>query len=382
MVRPSRVAPSLWSRPKAPPSRRSKDWLQLAHCTPCNLHTGTSMVCSAGSAPRGWCSLPSPSSLTILIPARNRSGTDWRGTSAAALAITTSCAPCKRPRSHWPRERPPNHCSVGIRRKRGSVMNPSEFAYQRPESVEEAIALLQEHGDGAKLIAGGHSLLPIMKLRLAEPEMLVDIGRIAELRGVRRADGELAIGALTTHHQVATDAQVRSEVPLLADVAARVGDRQVRNRGTIGGALAHADAAADYPAPILALDASIVATGPGGERRIPAGEFFLDFLTTALQPDEILTEIRVSIPGDGHGWSYQKLANQASGYAIVGVGAVIVFDDQGTVADVRVGVTGAAAVAWRAEATETALRGQPVDESAVAAAADLVDGGIDFLDDL
>jgi len=221
-----------------------------------------------------------------------------------------------------------------------------------------------------------------MKLRLAEPETLVDIGRIAELRGVRRADGVIAIGALTTHHQIATDDQLRSMVPLLADAAARVGDRQVRNRGTIGGTLAHADAAADYPAAILALDASIVARGSQGERQIPGQEFFLDFLTTALQPDEILTEVRISVPPEGHGWSYQKLANQASGYAIVGVGAVVVLDAQGVVTDVRIGVTGAAAVAWRAEATETALRGQRLNNGAVAAAADLVDGGVEFLDDL
>ena len=261
-------------------------------------------------------------------------------------------------------------------------MNPSQFSYQRAGSVEEAIALLHEHGDGAKLIAGGHSLLPIMKLRLAEPELLVDIGRIAELRGVRRADGVLAIGALNTHHRIATDDQIRSVVPLLADTASRVGDRQVRNKGTIGGALAHADAAADYPAAILALDASIVARGSQGERRIPAREFFLDFLTTALQPDEILTEVRIPVPSDRHGWSYQKLANQASGYAIVGVGAVVLLDAQGACADIRVGVTGAAAVAWRAEATETALRGQRLEPDAVSAAADLVGGGIEFLDDL
>jgi aerobic carbon-monoxide dehydrogenase medium subunit len=260
-------------------------------------------------------------------------------------------------------------------------MNPSQFAYQRAGSVDEAIALLQEHGEGAKLIAGGHSLLPIMKLRLAEPETLVDIGRIAELRGVRRANGEIAIGALTTHHQIATDAEIRSAVPLLADTAATVGDRQVRNRGTIGGALAHADAAADYPAAILALDATIVAKGPRGERRISAREFFLDFLTTALQPDEVLIEVRASVPVEGHGWSYQKLANQASGYAIVGVGAVVVVDD-GTCADIRVSVTGTAAVAWRAEATEAALRGKRLENGAVAAAAELVDDGIDALDDL
>jgi carbon-monoxide dehydrogenase medium subunit len=261
-------------------------------------------------------------------------------------------------------------------------MNPSQFAYQRAGSVDEAIALLQEHGDGAKLIAGGHSLLPIMKLRLAEPETLVDIAQIHELRGVRRADSEITIGALTTHHQIATDPQIRSAVPLLGDTAARVGDRQVRNRGTVGGALAHADAAADYPAAILALDATIVARGPRGERRIPAREFFLDFLTTALQPDEILTEVRIAVPAEGHGWSYQKLANQASGYAIVGVGATVVLDGDGTCNDIRVGITGAAAVAWRAEETETALRGQRLENGTVAAAADLVDGGIEFLDDL
>ena len=261
-------------------------------------------------------------------------------------------------------------------------MNSSPFAYQRAGSVEEAISLLQQHGDGAKLIAGGHSLLPIMKLRLAEPEMLIDIGRVPELQGIRREDGEIVIGALATHHQVSTDPQIQSVIPLLADTAARVGDRQVRNRGTIGGALAHADAAADYPAAILALEATIFARGPRGERQIAAGEFFLDFLTTALTPDEILTEIRVSVPAAGHGWSYQKLANQASGYAIVGVGAVVVMDGGGAIADVRVGVTGTAAVAWRAAATEAALQGQKPDLGVVAAAANMVDDGIDALDDL
>ena len=261
-------------------------------------------------------------------------------------------------------------------------MNPSQFAYQRAGSVDEAIALLQEHGDGAKLIAGGHSLLPIMKLRLAEPETLIDIAQIHELRGVRHADSEIAIGALTTHHQIATDPQIRSAVPLLGNTAARIGDRQVRNRGTVGGALAHADAAADYPAAILALDATIVARGPQGERRIPAREFFLDFLTTALQPDEILTEVRIAVPAEGHGWSYQKLANQASGYAIVGVGATVVLDGDGACDDIRLGITGAAAVAWRPEETETALRGQRLENGPVAVAADLVDSGIEFLDDL
>jgi aerobic carbon-monoxide dehydrogenase medium subunit len=261
-------------------------------------------------------------------------------------------------------------------------MNPSSFAYERAESVQDAIALLVQHGEGAKLIAGGHSLLPIMKLRLAEPERLIDIGRIEALRGVRLDDGEIAIGALRTHHEVASDPLVAAAVPLLADAASRVGDRQVRNRGTIGGALAHADAASDYPAAVLALEATIVAQGPGGERRIPAREFFLDFLTTALAPNEVLTEVRIALPPQGHGWSYQKLANQASGYAIVGVAALVVRDEEGICADVRVGVTGASAVAWRAEATEAALRGQALDDLGVTAAAALVDDEIEMLEDL
>lgn len=261
-------------------------------------------------------------------------------------------------------------------------MNPSPFAYERPATVDEAISLLEEHGESAKLIAGGHSLLPIMKLRLAEPERLIDIGRIAALQGVRDEGGELVIGALTTHHHIATDAVIQAGAPLLADTASRVGDRQVRNRGTIGGALAHADAAADYPAAILALEATMVARGPQRERRIPAREFFLDFLTTALAPNEVLTGVRIAALPEGHGWSYQKLANQASGYAIVGVGVLVALDAAGLCADIRVGVTGTAAVAWRAEGIEAALRGQSLDAGLVEQAAALVNDGIDALDDL
>jgi carbon-monoxide dehydrogenase medium subunit len=261
-------------------------------------------------------------------------------------------------------------------------MNPTAFAYDRAESVQDAIALLKKHGDGAKLIAGGHSLLPIMKLRLAEPDRLIDIGRIPELRGVRNDGEDIVIGALTTHSEVSTDASVASNIPLLADTASRVGDRQVRNRGTIGGAVAHADAAADYPAAILALEATIVAQGPGGERRIPAREFFLDFLTTALEPTEVLTEIRIPRPAQGHGWSYQKLANPASGYAIVGVAVLLSLAGNGSVADIRIAVTGAAPVAWRADTVESALRDQAIEDRSLSAAAALVDEGIEMLDDL
>lgn len=261
-------------------------------------------------------------------------------------------------------------------------MNAAPFSYHRAADLLEAIALLDEHGEGAKLIAGGHSLLPIMKLRLAEPEWLIDIGRLTELQGVRQHDGKLSIGALTTHHQVASDPLVQSAVPLLADTASRIGDRQVRNRGTIGGALAHADAASDYPAAILALEATIVARGPRGERRIAARDFFVDFLTTALEANEVLTAIELHASTPGLGWSYQKLANQASGYAIVGVAALVAFSTNRTLADVRIGVTGTAAVPWRADAAEAALRGKPLDDATISEAAALADDGIDALDDL
>lgn len=261
-------------------------------------------------------------------------------------------------------------------------MNATAFAYHRPANVQEAIALLTEHGENAKLIAGGHSLLPIMKLRLAEPEFLIDIARIPGLQGVAASGGGVAIGALTTHREVANDALIGKTAPVLAAAAGRIGDRQVRNRGTIGGALAHADAAADYPAAILVLDATIVAQGPDGERRIAAGDFFVDFLTTALAPNEVLTRIEIAGDTAKYGWSYQKLANQASGYALVGVAALVAKDSAGKIADIRVGVTGAAAVPWRAAAVESAMRGQAATADAIVAAAAQVDAGIDILDDL
>lgn len=261
-------------------------------------------------------------------------------------------------------------------------MNATAFAYHRPADVQEAIALLTEHGENAKLIAGGHSLLPIMKLRLAQPELLIDIARIPGLQGVAANSGGVAIGALTTHREVANDALIGQIAPVLAATASRIGDRQVRNRGTIGGALAHADAAADYPAAVLVLDATVVAQGPDGERKIAAGDFFVDFLTTALTPNEVLTRIEIAGDTANYGWSYQKLANQASGYALVGVAALAAKDSAGKIADIRVGVTGAAAVPWRADAVESALRGHEATAEAIAAAAAQVDNGIDILDDL
>jgi carbon-monoxide dehydrogenase medium subunit len=262
-------------------------------------------------------------------------------------------------------------------------MNPSSFDYYRPDSVSEAISLLQEHGENVKLLAGGHSLLPIMKLRLAEPDALIDISRIAALQGVSESAVGLRIGAMTTHRQIATNPLVDRHAPLLAVTGSYVGDRQVRARGTIGGALAHADAAADYPAAILALNATMVAEGPSGERRIAGGDFFLDFLTTALEPAEVLTRIEVPTQPAGAGWSYQKLANQASGYAIVGVAVLLVVGEDGTISEVRIGGTGMAAVPWRALEAEQALTGAAADDdSAITAAANLIDLDIEALEDL
>jgi carbon-monoxide dehydrogenase medium subunit len=200
-------------------------------------------------------------------------------------------------------------------------MIPAAFEYKRASSVEETLALLTEHGDDAKLMAGGHSLLPLMKLRLAAPAVVIDIARIPGLSYVRDAGDHLAIGALTRHREVEIDELVATHVPLLGHVAGQVGDPQVRHRGTIGGSIAHGDPASDLPAASLALGASFTVVGPRGERRIAAADFFVGFLETALAPDEILTEIVVP-KATGAGWSFQKFNRRAQDWAIVGVAAV------------------------------------------------------------
>ena len=190
-------------------------------------------------------------------------------------------------------------------------MIPSSFSYQRAGSVEEALSLASEHGDDAKFLAGGHSLLPLMKLRLAVPEVLIDIGRLRELRYVRDQDGHIAVGALTSYDELARSGLLLSELPLLAHAAAQVGDPQVRHRGTIGGSLVHADPAADLPAVALALDATLVARGPSGPREIAAGDFFRSLFETALEPGELLTEIRFPKPDAPASWAFQKFTKRA-----------------------------------------------------------------------
>src|SRR5579884_4095973 len=228
-----------------------------------------------------------------------------------------------------------------------AAMIPAKFDYYRADSADEAISLLGEHGEDAKLLAGGHSLLPLMKLRLATPSALIDVGRLSDLSYVRDAGDHIAIGALTRHRDLQVSPVLATHVPVLAHVAGLVGDPQVRHRGTIGGSLAHGDPASDLPAVVLALGGTLVARGPSGERTIPATEFFTGFLETALAPDELLTEIRVPKVA-GAGWSYQKFNRRALDWAIVGVAAV------------RNGTTGVALVNMgstplRASAVEQAL---------------------------
>lgn len=199
-------------------------------------------------------------------------------------------------------------------------MIPAAFDYVRAGSAEEAISLIGEHGEDAKFLAGGHSLLPIMKLRLASPSVLVDIGRISDLSYIRDAGDHIAIGALTRHMDVETSSVLKEHVPLLAHAAGHVGDPQVRHRGTIGGSIAHSDSASDLPATTLALGATYVAQGPNGTREIAAADFFHGFLESALEPDEMLTEIRVP-KMNGAGWSFQKFNRRAQDWAIVGVAA-------------------------------------------------------------
>ncbi len=260
-------------------------------------------------------------------------------------------------------------------------MIPAAFEYHAPKSLEEALRLLDRHGDEAKLLAGGHSLLPMMKLRLAAPRFVIDLGRLKGLNYIREEQGMIAIGALTTHADIEHSSLLHAKCPLLAETAAEIGDVQVRNRGTIGGSLAHADPAADYPAAILALDAIMALQSTTGSRTVPATEFFVDMLTTQLRPGEILTEVRVPVIGKGTGAAYCKLSQPASGFAVVGVAARVTLS-KGKLAQVFVGVTGVGPKSYRAASVENSLRGKKVSEKAVADAARHAAHGVDPLSDL
>jgi carbon-monoxide dehydrogenase medium subunit len=261
-------------------------------------------------------------------------------------------------------------------------MIPSAFDYQRPTSLAEAVRLLASRTDDAKVLAGGHSLVPMMKLRLANPALLIDIGRIPELSGIREQDGTLIIGACTTHYALESSSLVRQRCPLLAETAAAIGDVQVRNRGTIGGSIAHADPAADWPAAILALGAQIKLVHSGGERLVNATDFFVDLFTTAMEGREILTEIHVPVASPRTGSAYLKVAQPASGFALTGVAAQVTLGANDTMQSVAVGVTGVYNVAYRAGATEQALQGQRATAEAITNAADRATEGAEALEDI
>jgi aerobic carbon-monoxide dehydrogenase medium subunit len=251
---------------------------------------------------------------------------------------------------------------------------PAGFDYQAPESLDEAIQVLSEGGEDAKVLAGGHSLIPLMKMRLAAPELLVDLRRLSDLRGIQRDNGAFRIGAMTTHAEVSQ----ADELGVAALAAGKIADQQVRNRGTIGGSLAHGDSASDLPAVLLACDGSVVARGPDGEREIAASDLFQGFLTTALNDDEIVTEVRLPAM-DGYDFAYLKFTRRAEDWAMVGVCALVKAEG-GQIEDARVAFTNMAATPIRAEAVESALRGQGSD--AIASAAESAADGTDPPGDL
>ncbi len=255
-------------------------------------------------------------------------------------------------------------------------MIAAEFDYAVAESVDDAISLLADGGADAKLLAGGHSLLPLMKLRFAAPSLLVDMRKLEELRGIQTGDDSYRIGALTRH----ADLQSREDMGLVAAVAKKIADQQVRNRGTIGGSLAHGDTAADFPAMLLAFEGSVTVRGPGGEREIAADDLFEGYLTTAVAQGEVLTEVRLPALV-GYGYGYEKFNRRAEDWAMVGVCA-LVKSAGGVCDDVRIGLTHMASTPLRARAAEDALRGQPLDAQHIEAAAQLAAEGTSPLGDL
>jgi carbon-monoxide dehydrogenase medium subunit len=256
-------------------------------------------------------------------------------------------------------------------------MIPAAFDYQAPATLEEAVSLIANDPDGAKVLAGGHSLIPAMKLRLAQPQLLVDIARIKSLSYIREEGDQILIGATTTHYQLESSDLLKRICPLLPACAASIGDVQVRNKGTIGGSIAHSDPAGDWPAAVLALDGDLVLVGPSGERTVKAVDFFVDLLTTDLRPGEILREIRIAKPSGRFGQAYQKVPHPASGFAVVGIAVDVTLNDDGSCKAARIGVTGVGVKAYRAQGVEAALAGKNLDAQTITAAAAHVCDGVD-----
>jgi carbon-monoxide dehydrogenase medium subunit len=256
-------------------------------------------------------------------------------------------------------------------------MIPTAFEYERATSLDDALAKLAAAGGAGKLIAGGHSLVPLMKLRLSEPTVLIDIAHIPDFAGIREADGRIEIGAGTTHHDVATSALLRDRCPAVAETAALIGDQQVRNRGTLGGSLAHADPAADYPAVMLAVDADFHLKGPHGWRAVKARDFFVGMLTVDLGPDEILARVTFA---PARAAAYAKLHQRASRFAIVGVAAALEVRD-GMIASARIGLTGASPSPFRLANVEAALTGRSATSGTLSAATGIAGDGVEDLNE-
>jgi carbon-monoxide dehydrogenase medium subunit len=260
-------------------------------------------------------------------------------------------------------------------------MIPANFDYIAAKTLDEAISLLAKHKDDAKILAGGHSLLPAMKLRLMQPKVLIDLGRIRDLSYIKEEGGQIRIGAMTTHFQVEISDVLRRSCPLLPETATHLGDMQVRNKGTIGGSLAHSDPAADWPAAILALDAELIATSAKGDRVIKATDFFVEMLTTSLQPGEILREVRIPATKGKAAQAYVKVRHPASGFAVVGV-AVNLSIDGGKCQSAGIGITGVSPKAYRATKVEAALKGHALDTKTLSTASAHAADGIDVNSDL
>ena len=261
-------------------------------------------------------------------------------------------------------------------------MYPAAFEYHTPTSVQDALGLLGKLKDDAKILAGGHSLIPMMKLRLAQPKHLIDLRKVPGLAGIKEEGGAIVIGAMTTEWQVESSALVKSKFPVLSEIAAMIGDPAVRNLGTIGGSVAHADPAADWPAGMIALGAEMVCVGPKGRRTVKVDDWFQGLMATALGEDELLVEIRVPLLPAGSGAAYLKFPHPASRFAVVGVAAAVTLDKQGTCTKASVGVTGAGTKAVRAKGVEAGLTGKKLDAATIEAAAQKAAEGVDVQADL
>jgi carbon-monoxide dehydrogenase medium subunit len=261
-------------------------------------------------------------------------------------------------------------------------MIPESFEYFAPASIQEAISLAQRYGDDAKFLSGGHSLLPTMKLRLATPKFVIDLGGIRELSQIAEEGGKLKIGALVNHHTIETSEKIRSRCRLMAATASEIGDMQVRNCGTIGGSISHADPAADYPAALLVLEAEMEIEGTAGKRRIAASDFFVDFFTSALQTGELLTAVYVPVLDANTGTAYKKLRQQASGFAVAGAAALVSKDENGKCTRIAVAINGVGPKAFRATSAEKALLGKTVSEKNIEKACQQVAAGVDVQGDI